>query len=72
MLHCVSKYPTSPEEAHLSRIDYLKKNYNVDIGYSDHTLGRLACCIAVSKGASIIEKHFTKIIKKKGMTIKSL
>ena len=66
LLHCVSKYPTPPSEAHLSRIDYLKKNYSVDIGYSDHTLGHLASCIAVSRGASIIEKHFTKSNKKKG------
>ncbi len=66
LLHCVSKYPTLPKEAHLSRIDYLKKIYKVNIGYSDHTLGDLACCIAVTKGAAIIEKHFTKNNKKKG------
>ena len=66
LLHCVSKYPTPFQEAHLSRIDYLKKNFNVKIGYSDHTLGTLACCIAVSKGACIIEKHFTKNNKRKG------
>ncbi len=66
LLHCVSKYPTKPEEAHLARIQYLKNKYKVNIGYSDHTIGRLASCIAVSNGAVIIEKHFTNNNKKKG------
>ena len=47
LLHCVSKYPTPFQEAHLSRIDYLKKKFSVDIGYSDHTLRSLSllyCC----------------------------
>ena len=28
-------------------------------GYSDHTIGISACLYAVSKGAKIIEKHFS-------------
>ena len=28
-------------------------------GYSDHTVGISACIYAVSKGATIIEKHFS-------------
>ncbi len=66
LLHCVSKYPTKSNEANLSRMQYLKKKYKVEIGYSDHTLGNLACCIAVANGASIIEKHFTNNSKRKG------
>ena len=33
--------------------------FNCTIGYSDHTLDDLAILVAVSNGASIIEKHFT-------------
>ena len=29
------------------------------IGYSDHTIGTLACEVAVSKGARVLEVHFT-------------
>ena len=28
-------------------------------GYSDHTIGIDACLIAISRGAKMIEKHFT-------------
>ena len=60
LMHCVSSYPVLPENANLNKIDYLIKKYpNYNIGYSDHTKGIEASCIAVSKGAKVIEKHFT-------------
>ena len=34
----------------------LKRGY---IGYSDHCLGISNCLLAISRGAKIIEKHFT-------------
>ena len=40
--------------------------YGVEVGYSDHSIGNLASCIAISQGASIIEKHFTNDTKRKG------
>jgi N,N'-diacetyllegionaminate synthase len=60
ILHCVGNYPTLPEDAQLRSIDYLKSTIeNVEIGYSDHTIGNLGSTLAVAKGARIIEKHFT-------------
>ncbi len=59
ILHCVSDYPVENKYANLSAIENLKKNLELNIGYSDHTLGVLAPLIAVSKGAKIIEKHLT-------------
>jgi sialic acid synthase SpsE len=59
LMHCVSAYPTPDEEVNLRSIDFLKDRYNVAIGYSDHSVGILACIAAVAKGARIIEKHFT-------------
>lgn len=58
VLHCVSCYPTPPEEANLSAILTLRA-LGVTAGYSDHTLGIEAAVLSVALGAEIIEKHFT-------------
>lgn len=53
---CKSKYPCEPKDM----IDLPKSFFNSKYsGYSDHTIGIETCLIALSRGASIIEKHFT-------------
>lgn len=60
ILHCVSQYPTRPENLNLLTISYLKENYGqYTIGFSDHTIGIAAPVAAVGMGAEIIEKHIT-------------
>jgi N,N'-diacetyllegionaminate synthase len=59
LLHCVSSYPVDNEYANLKSISYMLRNFYVDIGYSDHTIGNDACLASVALGAKIIEKHFT-------------
>lgn len=60
ILHCVSQYPTEPDNLNLNTILYLKKHYGqYTIGFSDHTIGISAPSIAVGMGAEIIEKHIT-------------
>jgi len=59
VLHCVTDYPVEDKYANLSAIEQLRNSLNLNVGYSDHTKGILAPLIAVSKGAKIIEKHFT-------------
>lgn len=60
ILHCVSEYPTQPQNVNLKTITYLQKNYpNYPIGYSDHTIGIAVPTAAVAMGATIIEKHIT-------------
>lgn len=60
ILHCVSQYPTHPDNLNLRTITYLKKHYGkYNIGFSDHTIGISAPSIAVGMGAEIIEKHIT-------------
>jgi 3-deoxy-D-glycero-D-galacto-nononate 9-phosphate synthase len=67
ILHCVSEYPTKPENANLNTITYLIKNYpQYTIGYSDHTIGISAPVAAVALGAKIIEKHITLDRRMKG------
>lgn len=60
ILHCVSEYPTAPDNLNLRTISYLRKNYGqYHIGFSDHTIGISAPIVAVGMGAEIIEKHIT-------------
>lgn len=67
ILHCVSQYPTQPQNVNLKTITYLQKNYpQYTIGYSDHTIGIATPVAAVAMGAEIIEKHITLDRKMKG------
>lgn len=60
ILHCVSQYPTAPDNLNLRTIEYLKENYGqYTIGFSDHTIGISAPIVAIGMGAEIIEKHIT-------------
>lgn len=59
ILHCVANYPAQPNEVNMSVVDNLKKLFNFPIGYSDNGESTLVDIVAVSMGASIIEKHFT-------------
>lgn len=59
LLHCVSSYPVMHLDQNLNVINSLKKYFRLSVGYSDHSLGILSSLIAVSLGASVIEKHFT-------------
>ena len=55
------RYPACPtEESGLNVLDELKARYSkISIGYSDHTMGLAVPLAAVSKGAVVLEKHFT-------------
>ena len=68
LMHCVSSYPTAPEDANLKRIVALRNEFGVPVGYSDHTLGIVACLGAAALGAYAIEKHFT--LQKEGRTFR--
>ncbi|MBF0296622.1 MAG: N-acetylneuraminate synthase family protein [Magnetococcales bacterium] len=59
LLHCVSIYPTPPEECNLTMIDRLKERYGLPVGYSGHEIGTLPTLAAAAMGATIIERHFT-------------
>ena len=63
LLHCVLEYPTPYQDANLSKIKSLVKEFpDIYIGYSDHT--KPDACYDVIKtayllGAKVVEKHFT-------------
>jgi sialic acid synthase SpsE len=59
LLHCVSAYPASLQETNLIFLQTLRNAFGTAVGFSDHTLGTEAACVAVALGATWIEKHFT-------------
>lgn len=58
LLQCTSSYPAPLHSANLSLIPHLKKDFGVEVGLSDHTLGITAPIAAATIGAKVIEKHF--------------
>ncbi len=59
VFHCISSYPAPIEQANINNISFLRKEFGVEVGLSDHTLGNVASIVATALGASVIEKHFT-------------
>ncbi len=53
-LYCISQYPTPLDKIKLHHVDF-----NTYAGFSDHSIGISAAMAAFSRGAKIIEKHFT-------------
>jgi sialic acid synthase SpsE len=59
LLHCIGSYPTDIADANLQMIEHLNEWYDVDVGYSDHTIGTEVPAAAIAQGATVVEKHFT-------------
>ena len=63
LLHCITSYPTRPEDVNLNMMRAIMDEFpGYPVGYSDHTLmpaSRAVILAAVALGARIIEKHFT-------------
>lgn len=59
LLHSTSNYPTKIEDCNLRVMQTMKREFDVPIGYSDHTLGITIPVAAVAMGACVLEKHFT-------------
>lgn len=59
LLHCVSGYPSAPEEARLGRMAELRARTGLAVGLSDHSLGTAVAVAATTLGAVMIEKHLT-------------
>lgn len=59
LLQCTANYPIEDNEANLNIIDTFHREFDILVGYSDHSKGVGASPFAVAKGAKVIEKHFT-------------
>ena len=59
LLHCNTEYPTPYEDVNLRAMLAIREEFQVKVGYSDHTRGIEVPIAAVAMGAQVIEKHFT-------------
>ena len=59
VLHANTMYPTPMEDVNLRAMKTIGDTFDIDFGYSDHTLGIEVDIAAVALGACCIEKHFT-------------
>ena len=60
LFHCLSLYPSPEEKINLRYMDIMKNRFNpLPVGYSGHETDLLPTLAAVSRGAHIVERHFT-------------
>lgn len=59
LTHCTSMYPTPYSSVRLGAIQELRKEFDLPVGLSDHSIGIYTCLGAVALGACVLEKHFT-------------
>jgi len=58
LMHCISSYPAPVDQSNLLTIPDMKERLGVQIGLSDHTVTNTSSIVAISLGATLIEKHF--------------
>jgi N-acetylneuraminate synthase len=70
LLHTTNLYPTPPHLVRLGAMVELAQAFpRAIVGLSDHTTNNLACLGAVALGASVLERHFTDHMNRKGPDI---
>ena len=70
LLHCVSSYPASVSSCNLNSIEFMKKKFKCDVGWSDHTVNPLLIYSAIrNHKAKIVEFHLD--LDRKGWEYKS-
>ena len=59
LLQCTANYPIQDNEVNLAVINTYRDNFDILLGYSDHSAGVGAAPFAIPMGAKVVEKHFT-------------
>lgn len=72
LLHGFQGFPTDAADSSLARIEYLKRRYNLPVGYADHIDAETPLALRMPEyayyaGASVIEKHITLDRASKGL-----
>ena len=58
LFHCISSYPTPSKDANVKKLKMLQREFETEVGLSDHTLTNTASIASIALGAVAIEKHF--------------
>ena len=56
LFHCISSYPAPVADSNLKNIEFLRSEFGIEVGLSDHTMTNLASTISIGLGATAIEK----------------
>lgn len=72
LMYGVQNFPTRTEDLNILRIKLLQDNFDLPVGYHDHTDGedpfaKMVELIAIGMGACVVEKHITIDRKEKGI-----
>jgi N,N'-diacetyllegionaminate synthase len=59
LMQCTSHYPASYDVINLKVLDVYRKEFNCNVGLSDHSPSIYTSLAAVAMGAIVVEKHFT-------------
>jgi len=59
LMHCISTYPMTDEDANLNRIKTLRDRYSCNVGYSGHEVGLAVSYAAAALGITSLERHIT-------------
>lgn len=59
LLHCATEYPAPPASLNLHAIGTMRRAFNLEVGFSDHSEGDWAALAAQALGAVMLEKHIT-------------
>ena len=62
LMKCTASYPAKEEELNLATINYMRKKFKCEVGFSDHSISNVAAISSIAHGATFIEKHI--VIKK--------
>jgi sialic acid synthase len=66
LLHCISAYPAPFADVNLRAMETLRREFDVLVGLSDHSIGTAIPLAAAALGAVLIEKHVTISRRLKG------
>ena len=59
LMHTISTYPMSDEDANLNLIETLRERYQCNVGYSGHESGLAISYAAAAMGITSLERHIT-------------
>ncbi|WP_268544153.1 N-acetylneuraminate synthase family protein [Candidatus Nitrosotenuis cloacae] len=59
LMQAVTQYPSPISDANLRVLDTFRREFQLNVGYSDHSPGILVILASVALGACVVEKHFT-------------